>query len=87
MTLEASCHFSFIILDRHAGPAESGLQGHFNVCKLILENVIVKNPSNDKGETPLSIATQRGRKDICKLFTKRKSLDVNTDQKAKLAKK
>ena len=65
----------------------AALQGHLNVCKLILENVIVKNPSNDKGETPLSIATRRGHKDIFKLFAKRKSLDVNTDQKAKVVKK
>ena len=62
-------------------------QGHLNVCKLIIENVIVKNPSSDKGETPLSLATQYSHEKVCKLFTKRKTLDVNTVQKAKVAKK
>ena len=52
-----------------------------------MEFVTDKNPSNNKGETPLSLATRHGHKDICKLFTKRKSLDDNTVQKAKVAKK
>ena len=46
-----------------------------------------KNPSNDRGETPISFATQYGHKEICKLFKKRRKLGPNTIQKSKAAKK
>ena len=62
-------------------------EGHFNVCKLITENVHVKNPSNDQGETPLSLATQSGHNEICKLFTKRRKVGLDTIQNSKKTKK
>ena len=33
--------------------------GHFDICKYILENVQEKNPSNNVGETPLDLAHQK----------------------------
>ena len=60
---------------------------HFEICKLIIETVDVKNPSNDQGDTPLSLATQSGHNEVCKLFTKRKKSGLNNIQKSKVAKK
>ena len=43
-------------------------KGHFNICKLIIENVQNKNPANSIGHTPLHEAAYFGRFDICKLI-------------------
>ena len=40
-------------------------RGHFEVCKLILENISEKNPRNNNGDTPLHIAASNGHLEIC----------------------
>ena len=42
--------------------------GHFNICKLIIENVEYKNPASDTGLTPLHYAALNGHYTICKLI-------------------
>ena len=42
--------------------------GHFDVCKLILENVVSKNPVAFNGLTPLHSAAKGGHLDIIKLL-------------------
>ena len=38
------------------------------VCQLILENVTVKNPPSQNGETPLHLAASKGHVNICQLI-------------------
>ena len=42
--------------------------GHFSVCKLIINNVVEKNPGDQTGWTPLHSAAQNGHLKICKLI-------------------
>ena len=39
---------------------EASSNGHFDICRLIIENTDKKNPSNSKGETPLDMAVKKG---------------------------
>ena len=43
-------------------------KGHFDICKLILENMEDKNPAMFGRKTPLAIAALNGHIDICKLI-------------------
>ena len=43
-------------------------KGHFDICKLIIDNVNDKNPSQNDGETPLHNAANGGHFEICKLI-------------------
>ena len=43
-------------------------KGHFDICKLILQNVDNKNPRNQFGRTPLSDAEKNGHEEICNLI-------------------
>ena len=45
--------------------------GHFEICKLIVENVEDKNPAYNSGYTPVDIAAKNGHFDICILILKR----------------
>ena len=45
-------------------------KGHFEICKLIVENVEDKNPAAKDGSTPRYIAAKRGHFDIHKLILK-----------------
>ena len=45
--------------------AENGL---FEVCQIILENVLDTNPKSKNGLTPLHLAAQNGHSDICQLI-------------------
>ena len=44
------------------------MEGHFNICQLIIENVAEINPSNKFGDTPLAYAVKKGHYEICKLL-------------------
>ena len=41
--------------------------GHYLICKMIMENVVDKNPRGKFGLTPLHLAADRGHIEICKL--------------------
>ena len=43
-------------------------KGYFTICKLIFDNVEVKNPATNTGRTPLSMAAENGHYKIFKLF-------------------
>ena len=43
-------------------------KGHFEICKLILQNADDKNPRNNFGRTPLELAENKGHKEICDLI-------------------
>ena len=42
--------------------------GHFDICKLIVDNVDDKNPAELNGNTPLHIAAHNGYFEICQLI-------------------
>ena len=42
--------------------------GHFQICKLIIDYVEDKNPANNLGYTPLYAAGLNGHFDVCKLI-------------------
>ena len=42
----------------------SQTKGHFQICKLIIDNVEDKNPANDNGKTPLYTAAFNGHLDV-----------------------
>ena len=42
--------------------------GHYLICKMIMENIVDKNPRGKFGLTPLHLAADRGHIEICKLF-------------------
>ena len=45
------------------------VKGHFNICQLIIENVVEINSSENKhGNTPLAYAVQNDHYEICKLL-------------------
>ena len=43
-------------------------KGQFEICKLIIENVLQKNPPDMNGKTPLHCAASSGHLEICKLI-------------------
>ena len=47
---------------------EAAYYGHFDLCKLILENVLNKNPLDNEGKTPFHYAAERDNVKICKLM-------------------
>ena len=44
------------------------VEGHFNICQLIIENVTEINSSDERGNTPLTYAVQNHHYEICKLL-------------------
>ena len=50
-------------------------EGHYDVCKYIIENTDEKSPKNEIGATPLSPAVVNGHLEICKLILE------NTEEK------
>ena len=44
--------------------------GHADLCCYIIDNVKVKNPEDEDGETPLHLAAQRGHYKICEMIIK-----------------
>ena len=46
----------------------AAIDGHLEVCRLILENVQDKNPCNISGATPLTHAVNNGHLEIIKLI-------------------
>ena len=44
------------------------MDGHLEVCRLIIENVQDKNPANWDGKTPLHLATLYGQHEVCRLL-------------------
>ena len=63
--------------------------GQFEICKLIIENIKIKNPKGVNKETPLHHAAKRGHLDICKLIiqnTKDKNpKDINGETPLEIA--
>ena len=51
------------------------MYGHLEVCELLLENVVDKNPKDNNGNTPLHLAAQNGQFALCELILK------NADEK------
>ena len=50
--------------------------GHFDVCRLILEKVAVKNPAAIDGLTPLHNAAKGGHLDICRLILEDENVGI-----------
>ena len=44
------------------------MKGHKGVCEFLIHNSEKKNPSNEKGMTPLHIAAERGFANVCKVI-------------------
>ena len=57
--------------------------GHFHVCKLILDNTGVKNPEDNIGWTPLHAAAEKGHLAICHMIIK----NIETNESKKLSDK
>ena len=45
-------------------------QGAFEICKLILQHIVDKNPPNKLGITPLDKAQRGGHQDVANLLKK-----------------
>ena len=60
---------------------EAAEEGHYEVCKLIIENVLDKNPRDNNGNTPLHMAAFWGHLNTCTLIVEkgRKKNPVNND--------
>ena len=43
-------------------------EGHFDLCKTILDHIEDKNPKDSNGRTPLDCATTKGFGEICELI-------------------
>ena len=52
-------------------------KGHYDVCKLILENDGYRNPKDDKGITPLHLAAGANDLELCKLIINNLENDKN----------
>ena len=48
---------------------------HLEVCKLICKNIVDKNPTDDFGETPISLARNRENLDIVSFFENMQNTD------------
>ena len=46
----------------------AAINGHFNVCELIIKNSEEKNPADSFGDTPLHDTCENGDLEICKLI-------------------
>ena len=46
----------------------AALNGHLDICKLIMEQVENQNPGNVYGDTPFHWAAGNNQLDVCKLF-------------------
>ena len=70
-------NFAPIILDQYKNPVdENGTtpfhlaaeNGHYNICKSILDEVYHKNPKNLSEKTPLLMAEKAGHHKICDMI-------------------
>jgi len=50
-------------------------KGHFNICKLIVENISDCNIQDSHGKTPLDIAAYHGHFEICQILVKKLTND------------
>ena len=48
--------------------------GHLDICKILLENIMDKNPITNNGWTPLHYAAKSGHFEVCKIGFTAKSL-------------
>ena len=58
----------------------AAMDGHLEVCRLIIENVQDKNPANWDGKTPLHLATLYGQHEVCRLLIENVARE-NPDEK------
>ena len=54
--------------DRTIPLTYAALNGHFDICKLIIANLSEKNPSNSSGVTALHWAAKNGHLEVCQLL-------------------
>ena len=50
---------------------EAAIEGHLEICKLIVSEVDDKNPLDNRGRTPLHLAAMHGRSEIYKFIAER----------------
>ena len=50
--------------------------GHIEMVKFILANVVDKHPVNDYGQTPLCESTKNGFKEIQRLFSSKRGINI-----------
>ena len=68
------------MVDTHHFAAQ---KGHYNICKIIIDNVDEKNPSiHDDGSTPLFIAAANGHRLIFKLIFESLASDNNKNPRS-----
>ena len=70
-------NFAPIILDQYKNPVDengntplhlAAENGHYNICKGILDEVCHKNPKNLSENTPLHMAQKAGHHEICDMI-------------------
>ena len=54
-------------------------EGHKDVVKLLLDEGADPNKADQEGETPLSMAKRKGKRDVIRLFLRRKPEDQQSD--------
>ena len=52
-------------------------KGFEKICKLIIDNVVDKNPADNVGNTPYQSASTNGHKNVCKLILDSKKPTTN----------
>ena len=55
------------------------MQGHLEICRLLIENSIDKNPEGAAAYTPLHWAAERGHLAVCQLIIENIGHYINTD--------
>ena len=69
LAIETQMFFKFMTDRKNVSPLHIAVQnGHFEICRLIIEKVENKNPTDDYGWTPFHFAARYGFYDICRLF-------------------
>ena len=46
----------------------AALEGHAEICKILLDNHVEKNPRTNDGRTPLNIAASKGHFKVCQVL-------------------
>ena len=49
----------------------AAMEGHFEICQLLLKNTIDRNPKNFDDKTPLDLAMENNHQKICDLIEKK----------------
>jgi ankyrin repeat protein len=55
-------------------------KGHLDICELILKNVVDKNPQNNAGKTPLTLASENDHINVCSLICQYLSKNENKNE-------